>query len=39
MKFKLDANFLTKLSKGKWLSLDMHAETMGVILFRQEFSE
>ena len=25
MTFKLDANYLPKLSKEKWLSLDMHA--------------
>ena len=28
MNFKLDANSLAKLSKEKWLSLDMHAETI-----------
>ena len=32
MNFKLDANSLPKLSKEKWLSLDMHAETISVIL-------
>ena len=31
MNFKLDANSLPKLSKEKWLSLDMHAETISVI--------
>ena len=31
MNFKLDANYLPKLSKEKWLSLDMHAETISVI--------
>ena len=30
MNFKLDANSLPKLSKEKWLSLDMHAETISV---------
>ena len=30
MNFKLDANSLPKLSKEKWLSLDMHAETIRV---------
>ena len=33
MNFKLDANSLPKLSKEKWLSSDMHAETLGVITF------
>ena len=28
--FKLDANSLLKLSKEKWLSLDIHAETISV---------
>ena len=32
MNFKQDANSLPNLSKDKWLSLDMHAETIGVIL-------
>ena len=31
MNFKRDANSLPKLSKEKWLSLDMHAETISVI--------
>ena len=31
MNFKLDANSLPKLSKEKWFSLDMHAETISVI--------
>ena len=30
MNFKLDANSLPKLSKEKWLFLDMHAETIGL---------
>ena len=32
--FKQDVNCLPKLSKGKWHSLDSHAETIGVILLR-----
>ena len=32
MNSKVDANSLPKLSKEKWLSLDMHAETISVIL-------
>ena len=39
MNFKQDANSLPKLSKEKWLSFDMHAETIGVILLRHAFSE
>ena len=31
MNFKLDAKSLPKLSKEKWLSLDIHAETISVI--------
>ena len=31
MNFKQDANSMSKLSKEKWLSLDVHAETIGVI--------
>ena len=37
--FKQEANSLPKISKEKWLSLDMHAETIGVILLRHAFSE
>ena len=29
--FKQDGNSLPKLSKGRWLSLDIHAETICVI--------
>ena len=35
MNFKQDANSLPKLLIEKWLSLDMHAETISVILLRQ----
>ena len=30
MNFKLNANSLPRVSKEKWLSLDMHAKTIGV---------
>ena len=39
MNFKQDANSLPNLSKVKWLSLDMHAATIGVISSRHAFSE
>ena len=39
MNFKEDANSLPNLSKEKWLSLDMHAATIGVILSRHAFPE
>ena len=39
MKFKQNAKSLPKLSKGKLHSLDMHEETIRVILLRQVFSE
>ena len=32
MNFKLDTNPLAKLSVEKWLSLDIHAETISIIL-------
>ena len=34
MNFKQDTTSVPKLSKEKWLSLDMHAETISVILQR-----